>query len=65
MGSCWCKDKTPEDGDGYDPPDRIEVVHQPAPYTDYQMRIPKVVDPVIIDNLILEMLKLIAAFVDT
>lgn len=51
MGVCWCKDKAPDEESPYEAsPERCRVY--------------KPFDSVIVDRLVLEMLSLIASFVD-
>lgn len=60
MGACWCKDKAPDQREVYMPP--LATTYDAA--GESRTRATKVVDSVIVDKLILEMLSLIASFVD-
>lgn len=62
MGLCCCKENRQDGEDTYAPP----VASTAASVSSVEPRghMPKVVDSVIVDHLVLEMLTLIASFVD-
>ncbi|XP_048005113.1 RING finger and SPRY domain-containing protein 1 [Leguminivora glycinivorella] len=62
MGVCWCKEKDPEEGDVYSLNPEPESA-SPA-VSETRTRIAKVVDSKLVDQLVLEMLGLIASIVD-
>ncbi|XP_026760515.1 RING finger and SPRY domain-containing protein 1-like [Galleria mellonella] len=62
MGLCWCKDKAPHEGGAYAPTAATAAASLAS--VEPRVRMPKVVDSIIVDQLVLEMLKLIASFVD-
>ncbi|XP_072931116.1 RING finger and SPRY domain-containing protein 1-like [Epargyreus clarus] len=61
MGHCWCKNMAPNDTEVYSPA-------RPSPRSQQgvepRVRMPKMVESVIVDRLIIEMLTLISTFVD-
>lgn len=63
MGVCWCKDKAPDEEEDTYVPSSGSVAVSPAA-VDLRVRTHKAVDSVIVDRLVLEMLSLIASFVN-
>ncbi|KAG7313489.1 hypothetical protein JYU34_000624 [Plutella xylostella] len=61
MGTCWCKGKVRDDGEQYAPATSAASQASPA---DNRIRGPKCVDTHVVDQLVLEMLGLIASFID-
>ncbi|KAJ0183752.1 hypothetical protein K1T71_000175 [Dendrolimus kikuchii] len=60
MGACWCKDKAPDQREVYMPP--LATAYHAA--GEPRTRVIKVIDSIVVDRLVLEMLSLIASFVD-
>ncbi|XP_012549043.1 RING finger and SPRY domain-containing protein 1 isoform X1 [Bombyx mori] len=63
MGSCWCKDKTDE-REMYSPTAGPASASMSLSPGDARLRAMKALDPSIVDQLVMEMLTLIASFVD-
>ncbi|XP_013184944.1 RING finger and SPRY domain-containing protein 1 [Amyelois transitella] len=62
MGLCCCKENAYEDEPAYAPP--VASTAAAVSAVEPRVRMPKVVDSIIVDHLVLEMLALIASFVD-
>lgn len=61
MGVCWCKDKAPEEAEAYAPVAGPASVHSAV---EPRLHISNSLACRMVDQLVLEMLSLIASFVD-